>query len=120
MSFINENRLDIVWDRYVAHSFNDTTREKRGDGNRVVVRGITPPPKHWHIFWRDAEHKTKLYAFLAKCISTLHIEWKEVYSTQDTMVVPSGGDIPHLAPCAYENSDSRLLHTLHCANEDHH
>lgn len=113
------HRVDVVWDRYLTNSLKSTTRQKRGQGNRVVVQESTPVPPNWQSFLRVDENKTELYQFLAICIAALVIPGKEVYSTYDTNVVCAHEVVigPSLAPCDHEEADTRLLlHALHCAN----
>lgn len=51
-------RVDIVWDVYVADSLKSTTREKRGKGVRRRVAPTTAIPHNWMDFLRVDENKT--------------------------------------------------------------
>ena len=46
----NCNRIDIIWDRYIADSLKESTREKRGKGVRRKVRGQTRLPTNFKTF----------------------------------------------------------------------
>ena len=46
-------RVDIVWDIYKANSIKDSTREKRGNGQRKKVTGETKIPPNWKAFLQD-------------------------------------------------------------------
>lgn len=113
-------RMDVVWDRYIDGSLKSSTRQKRGSGSRIIVKGSTPAPKNWQSFLRVDENKKELYNYLSDCISSQFTPGKELYCTRDTTVVAShdsdiGSDI---APCNHEEADARpILHALHCAKK---
>ena len=46
-------RIDIVWDTYIASTLKETTREKRGKGIRRKVEGENKLPLNWYTFPRD-------------------------------------------------------------------
>ena len=43
----NVERLDIVWDVYIADSLKQSTRQKRGKGVRRRVASNTAIPQNW-------------------------------------------------------------------------
>ena len=45
-------RVDLVWDVYIADSLKSSTREKRGKGKRRHVASSTMIPKNWRDFLR--------------------------------------------------------------------
>lgn len=115
-------RLDVVWDRYINNSLKSSARQKRGSGNRVIVKNSTPIPKNWNSFLRVDENKSELYQYLSQCILKLSPEGKELYSTEDKNVVSSQGCDAGvaMAPSDHEEADTRLiLHALHCAQCGH-
>ena len=60
------NRIDIVWDVYLADSLKASMREKRGKGTRKRVAPSTVMLKNWTDFLRVDENKTELFAFLSR------------------------------------------------------
>jgi len=44
------NRVDVVWDRYIVNSIKQSTRDKRGTGQRRRVLSTTPLPTNWQSF----------------------------------------------------------------------
>lgn len=62
------NRLDIVFDRYVKPSLKESTREKRGLGQRVKISASTKIPRNWNEFLKNSENKEELFVFLAEKI----------------------------------------------------
>ena len=52
--------MDIVWDTYKASSIKDSTREKRGNGQRRKVTGETKIPPNWKAFLQDNTNKKEL------------------------------------------------------------
>ncbi|XP_041473700.1 uncharacterized protein LOC121422610 [Lytechinus variegatus] len=59
------DRLDIVWDVYIADSLKGTTREKRGKGIRKRVHSSTIMPKKWKDFLRVGKNKRELFSLLS-------------------------------------------------------
>jgi len=51
----SSKRVDIVWDTYKASSIKDSTREKRGNGQRRKVTGETKIPANWNAFLRTIQ-----------------------------------------------------------------
>ncbi|CAG9813377.1 unnamed protein product [Phaedon cochleariae] len=50
-------RIDVIWDFHIDKSLKASTREKRGEGNRKLVRENTSIPRNWNDFLRDSENK---------------------------------------------------------------
>lgn len=116
----NSKRMDVVWDRYLDESLKSSTRQKRGSGCRIIVKGSTPTPKNWQSFLRVDENKKELYDFLSDCISSLDTPGKELYCTKDIHVHASKDSVigTDIAPCNHEEADTRLiLHALHCSKQ---
>ena len=67
----NSKRVDVVWDTYVADSLKESTRDKRGTGNRRKVSGQVKLPMNWVQFLRDSTNKTELFQFLTQKVSRL-------------------------------------------------
>lgn len=61
----NSQRVDVVWDRYIANSLKQTTRESRGKGVRRKVSGRVKLPTNWMQFLRDPANKAELFQFLS-------------------------------------------------------
>ena len=83
------HQVDIVWDVYKSSSLKSGTRTKRGSGLRWRVTLSTTIPGNWQSFLRVNENKTELFALLAEQIALMHVDGKEVYSTQDKRVLCS-------------------------------
>ena len=58
-------RVDIVWDVYIADSLKNTTGQKRGKG---IQRRVAP---NWIDFLRVDENKTELFKFLSQQVTGL-------------------------------------------------
>ena len=108
-------RLDVVWDEYIANSLKATTRSKRGQGARGRVQPSSQIPRNWQQFLRSEENKQELFQFLAQCIVSLHEE-KRVITTKgkDVLCSPERNNTENLAPCTYEEADTRMI--LHAAD----
>ena len=74
-------RVDIVWDVYVADSLESTTRQKRGKGVRRRVAPTTAIPQNWMDFLRVDENKSELFMFLSEHVTTSQLK-KAKASTQ--------------------------------------
>jgi len=84
--------VDIVWDTHKANSIKDSTREKRGKGQRRKVTGDTKIPPNWKAFLQDNTNKKELFALLTSRVSNFQFtENKEVNITSDESVVSSRG-----------------------------
>ena len=111
------NRIDIVWDVYLADSLKASMREKRGKGTRKRVAPSTVMLKNWTDFLRVDENKTELFAFLSRQAAHRPLaEGKELYATDGSGVLclPADLCLTHLAPCSQEEADTRLF--LHLAD----
>ena len=64
-------RVDLVWDVYIADSLKSSTREKRGKGKRRRVASSTMIPKNWKDFLRVDENKSELFHFLSQQVVLL-------------------------------------------------
>ncbi|KAG0725800.1 hypothetical protein GWK47_037891 [Chionoecetes opilio] len=78
-------RLDIVWDLYMADSLKADTCSKRGKRVRRRVEPSSAVPGNWQEFLRINDDKTELLSFLAS------------------------KDVSALAPCTHEEADTRIL-----------
>lgn len=67
----HSERLDVVWDTYVAGSLKESTREKRGTGTRRKVSGQAKLPANWIQFLRNSTNKTELFQFLTEKVALL-------------------------------------------------
>ena len=78
----NCDRIDIIWDRYVAGSLKDSTREKRGKGIRRKVQAQAKLPTNFSDFLRDTANKCELFDFLTQKVSMHdYPSGKQVYIT---------------------------------------
>ena len=80
------NRLDVVWDEYIADSLKAETRTRRGKGIRRRVEPSNTIPGNWQDFLRINDNKIKLFSFLATSAATIATD-KQVISTCHTGVL---------------------------------
>ena len=114
----SSKRVDIVWDTYRANSIKDSTREKRGIGQRRKVTGETKIPPNWNTFLQDNTNKKELFALLTSRVSNCQFpENKEVNITSDESVVSSRGS-SNMQRCDHEEADTRIaVHVQHALDE---
>ncbi|XP_071477249.1 uncharacterized protein [Diadema antillarum] len=107
-------RLDLVWDRYLACSIKESTRQKRGSGLRRKVAPTTKMPANWKDFLQDSTNKEELFAFLTQRVAELECpKEKELYVTSGTSVI-ARGDCEPMADCTHEEADTRItVHLQH-------
>lgn len=112
------NRIDFVFDTYVADSLKSACREKRGSGLKIQVSDTTKIPQNWQQFLRVNDNKAGLFHFLTK-LPLADVVTKTVIMTYDSTVVQFGAsvDTSEISPCSHEEADTRLLlHCLHAAS----
>ena len=80
------NRLDIVWDEYIADSLKPETRTRRGKGIRRRVEPSNTIPGNWQEFPRINDNKIELFSFLATSAATIATD-RQVISTCHTGVL---------------------------------
>ena len=80
------NRLDVVWDEYIADSLKAETRTRRGKGTRRRVEPSNTIPGNWQEFLRINDNKIELFSFLATSAATIATD-KQVISTRHTGVL---------------------------------
>ncbi|KAG0723068.1 hypothetical protein GWK47_043326 [Chionoecetes opilio] len=103
------DRLDIVWDLYMADSLKADSRSKRGNGVRRRVEPSSAVPGNWQEFLRINDNKTELFSFLASNVADIDTN-KHLITTQGTGVLCSNRqDVSALAPCTHEEADTRIL-----------
>ena len=118
-------RLDVIWDRYLANSLKQSTREKRmhsGTAQRQRVLSDSPIPSNWESFLRIEENKDELFRYLSKSMEVYDTNGKVLVSTYGESVITAGQhiltDMESLQPCTHEEADTRiLLHIAHCAQQ---
>ena len=64
-------QIDVVWDTYVMSSIKESTRDKRGKGNRQEVAGKNKVPSNWVDFLHESENKKQLFSFLSCKLATM-------------------------------------------------
>ena len=103
------NRLDVVWDEYIADSLKAETRTRRGKGTRRRVEPSNTIPGNWQELLRINDNKIELFSFLATSAATIATD-KQVISTCHTgMLCTQSRDVSGLAPCTHEEVDTRIL-----------
>ena len=111
------DRIDLVFDRYLAKSLKDAVRDKRGSGTRFKVQANGKLPVRWSDFLFVSENKKELFHFLAKEIHGHSFkENKQILVTMDTKVLAVNS--PAMPPCSHEEADSRIfIHILDALEE---
>ena len=105
----NVNRLDVVWDEYIADSLKAETRTRRGKGTRRRVEPSNTIPGNCQEFLRINDNKIELFSFLATNAATIATD-KRVISTCHTGVLcTQSRDVSGLVPCTHEEADTRIL-----------
>ena len=98
-----------VWDEYFADSLKAGTRTRRG---KCIRRRIEPSNLirgNWQEFHRIDDNKIELVLFLTTSAAT-NATAKQVMSTYHTDVLcTQPRDVSGLAPCTYEEADTRIL-----------
>jgi len=72
----NVQRLDVVWDEYLAKRLKATTRAQRGKGARKRVLPSATIPQNWQTFLRPDENKKELFAFLSQQAGKIETDGK--------------------------------------------
>ena len=82
----------------------------------------TPLPKNWQSFLCVDKNKEELYHYLSECISSISIPDKEIFTTQNNIVV-SAHECQietRLSPYNHKEADTRIfLHANHCSQNGH-
>jgi hypothetical protein len=105
------DRLDIIWDRYLANSLKATTREKRGRarGVRRKVAATTKLPGNWPDFLRDDNNKAELFDYLSnKVCAHSFPEGKLVVITAGENVLSNHQEFS-MQSCSHEEADTRIV-----------
>ena len=84
----NVQRVDLVWDEYMAEQL-ESTREKRGTGARRRVLPSVTVPRNWQDVLRSDDNKKELFTFLSEQAMTIVIERKQIVATHGTKVLRS-------------------------------
>ena len=107
------DRVDVVWDTYIAQSLKETTRQKRETGVSKKVAPGTKIPKQWVDFLRNTENKKELFLFLSSQIRNQNVS-KAFYMTEGEGVVATVTD--DFPACGHEEEDTGVVtHVLHAA-----
>ncbi|EDO31790.1 predicted protein [Nematostella vectensis] len=96
-------RIDLVFDEYIANSLKATTRSHRGAAVRQRVEPVKKLPRSWKDFLRDDRNKEELFKFLGESFVTADCHPKQVISPYGTEVLSS---VPR------EDNFSLWLHVL--------
>ena len=102
--------LHFVFDVYLENSLKDSTREKRGSGNRIKVALQTPLPTNWQKCLHEGSNKTQLFNLVADHLKCISPYTAEVYATKEnTFVSNITRDLSSISPCSQDEADTRLL-----------
>ena len=86
-------RVDVVWDTYIAQSLKEATRQKRGTGVRRKVTPGTKVSMRWVDFLRNTENKKELFWSLSFQIRNQGIS-KAFYMTEGAGFVATVNFVP--------------------------
>ena len=70
----NSERVDVVWDKYVADSLKESTRSKRGTGTRRKVSGQVMFTMNWMRFFEILQTRQSCFTFLPKRCHALNFQ----------------------------------------------
>ena len=114
-------RIDVVFDRYYQQSQKSDTRERRGSGTRISVKGTTPICNNWQRFLRVNENKEELFSLLAQKLEDSSSAEKVIVATlTEDVKCSSTLDTESICPSNQEEADTRLfLHAKHVADDGH-
>ena len=118
----NVQRLDVVWDEYLAKSLKATTRAQRGKGARKRVLPSATIPQNWQTFPRSDENKKELFAFLSQQAGKIETDGKQVIVTngKDLLCYPSTYTSEKLSPCSHEEADTGMMvHVADAVDKGH-
>ena len=83
------SRVDIIWDRYLTDSLQQSTRDRRthsGTTQRQRVFVGAPIPANWEAFLRSNDNKDELFHYLFDCIQACETGRKVIISTKDEAI----------------------------------
>lgn len=103
------DRLDIVWDLYMADSLKADTRSKRGKGARRRVELSSAVPRNWQEFLRIDENKMELFSFLASNMANIDTNKHLIITLGPSVLCSNRQDVSAVAPCMHEEADTRIL-----------
>ena len=103
---------------YKANSIKDSTREKRGKGQRRKVTGDIKIAPNWKAFLQNNTNKKELFVLLTSRVSNFQFpENKEVNISSNESVVLSRGSTD-IQRCDHEETDTRIaVHVQHTLNK---
>ena len=112
--------MDLVWNRYLAESLKNCTREKYGVGVLRKVTGHYLIPTNLITFLRCSENKAWLFPYLSNVV-VKEMQDKVVVSTVNENVVINGAGIEiwSLMSCNMEEADERVFVHVKYALREH-
>jgi hypothetical protein len=114
----DENRVDMVFDRYFSESLKGATRKKRGKGTRRRVTLTDAILGNWARFPRVDENKVELFELFAQQIVKVDPGENKMVSViiGENVVCNQTYDWSKQSPCNHEEADSHML--LHIADAE--
>ena len=108
-------RIDIVWDTFKKNGIKNSTRKKRGKGQRRKVTGETKIPPNWKAFLQDNTNKKEFFALV-----TNRVAEKKAYITSEEYVISSQGPSDIRQRYEHEEANTRItIHVLHAFGKGH-
>jgi hypothetical protein len=112
-------RVDVVWDIYLEQSTKNTTREKRGKGNKRMVNGSLKDPQKWEDFLKGSGNKEELFKFLATSLTSSNRFNGKIFVSTHGATVCSNQSTFSMQNCNHEEADTRIaVHLLHAARDN--
>ena len=111
-NYKNCQRIDLVWDQYKEVSIKSQTREDRGKGSRVKIKGNTPIPKDWNKMLCVNENKSELFEYLSEVlVDKFSAENKHFVTNIGVNSVSSknGQNMNLYNNCDHEEADTRIF-----------
>ena len=116
--------IEIIMDNYLANSIKESTRQKRGDGQRVFITGLgqtMPQGVNWQSLLSNNENKTDLIHCFVEYLKQPAVrsifKVPIIITEKDrTWKIDSTG-IQELQSCNHEEADTRLA--LHATHHNH-
>ena len=105
------NRLDVVWDEYIADSLKAETRKQREKSIRRCVEPSNSIPGNWQGFLRINENTIELFSFLATSAETIATDKQVISTCHIGVLCTQSRDVSGLAPCTHEEVDTRSYST---------
>ena len=111
------NRIDIVWDTFLADSLKTSSRKKRGKGVKRKVADQKKVPKKWNDFLYVSETRQELFSFLTNKVKEHEFPEEHIVvitDAQSVSVVGTESSEFAFPVCNHEEADTQIfVHIRH-------